>query len=91
MHVAFTTVLPPNAPACADGGSWADSYTALLPPASRHPGGVNLLLADGAVLFVQNDIDTGNLGVAQPKTGPSNYGVWGSYGSKQGGEAISAQ
>ena len=40
MHVGFTTVLPPNAPACADGGSWADSYTALLPPASNHPGGV---------------------------------------------------
>ena len=87
MHVGFTTVLPPNAPACADGGSWADSYTALLPPASRHPGGANALFADGSVSFISSTIDTGNLALPQPgDTGPTPYGVWGALGSKAGGE-----
>lgn len=89
MHVGFTTVLPPNAPACADGGSWADSYTACLPPSSDHPGGVNVLMADGSVDFVSETIDTGNLNAAQPTNGPSPYGVWGAMGSKNGGEAVS--
>lgn len=91
MHVGFTTVLPPNAPACADGGSWADSYTALLPPASNHPGGVNLLKADGSVDFVSDTIDTGNLAVGERASGsfsgPSPWGVWGAMGSKAGGES----
>jgi prepilin-type processing-associated H-X9-DG protein len=87
MHVGFTTVLPPNAPACADGGSWADSYTAVLPPASRHPGGANLLKADGSVDFISETIDTGNLSLPQPTgTMKSPYGVWGALGSKAGGE-----
>lgn len=93
MHVGFTTVLPPNAPACADGGSWADSYTALLPPASNHPGGANVLKADGSVDFVSETIDTGNLAVGERASGsfsgPSPWGVWGAMGSKAGGETVS--
>lgn len=91
MHVGFTTVLPPNAPACADGGSYADSYTALLPPASNHPGGVNILKADGSVDFTSETIDTNSLSVGEPGSGsfsgPSPWGVWGAMGSKAGGEA----
>jgi len=90
MHVGFTTVLPPNAPACADGGSWADSYTALLPPASFHPGGVNVLKADGAVSFISDTINTGNLSSGQPTTvtGASPYGPWGALGSRSGGDQV---
>jgi len=90
MHVGFTTVLPPNAPACADGGSWADSYTAVLPPASFHPGGVNVLKADGAVSFVSETINTGNLSAAEPTaiTGQSPYGPWGALGSRSGGDQV---
>ncbi len=90
MLVGFTTVLPPNAPACADGGSWGDSYTALLPPASRHPGGANLLKADGSVDFISSTIDTGNLANGETSwgsfAGESPWGVWGAMGSKAGGE-----
>jgi prepilin-type processing-associated H-X9-DG protein len=86
MHVGFTTVFPPNAPACGDGGDNADTYTAILPPASRHPGGVNVVKADGSVDFVSNSINTGNLTVGQPRNGVSNYGVWGALGSKDGGD-----
>ena len=86
MYNAFNTVLPPNGPACADGGSYGDSTHLVIPPASRHPGGVNGCLADGSVRFISNSIDTGNLTVEQQLTGPSRYGVWGAMGSKSGGD-----
>jgi len=89
--VGFNTVLPPNAPACSEAGSWGDANHMVIPPSSRHPGGANALIADGSVRFVSETIDTGNLGVAQPDHGESQYGVWGAMGSKEGGEAISMQ
>ncbi|MEN6494372.1 MAG: DUF1559 domain-containing protein [Thermoguttaceae bacterium] len=89
-RVAFNTVLPPNAPSCTDdANTTADSINLVIPPSSRHPGGVNAALADGSVRFISETIDTGNLGVTQPKDGPSRYGVWGALGSKAGGEAVS--
>lgn len=86
MYCGFNTVLPPNAPACAEDGNWGDSNDLVIPPASQHTGGVHVLFADGAVRFVMDNIDTGNLSVPQPETGPSRYGVWGSLGSKDGGD-----
>ena len=91
MYVGFNTVLPPNGPACADGGNWGDSHHLVIPPASRHPGGVNVAMADGSVRFISDSIDTGNLGVKQPRTGPSKYGVWGALGSKGGGDITNLQ
>jgi prepilin-type N-terminal cleavage/methylation domain-containing protein/prepilin-type processing-associated H-X9-DG protein len=89
MYVGFNTILPPNAPACADGGSWGDSNHLIIPPASRHPGGVNVVFADGSTKFINDSIDTGDLSVGQPLQGPSRYGVWGAYGSRNGGESAS--
>ena len=88
MYVAFNTVLPPNAPACADGGSWGDSRDLVIPPASRHAGGVNALMADGAVRFISENIDTGNLSLRQGLAGESKYGVWGALGSKAGNDVV---
>ncbi len=87
-RVAFNTVLPPNAPACTDDPDGVDSVNVLIPPASRHPGGVNCLKADGSVSFISETIDSGDLSVAQPATGHSRYGVWGALGSKEGGESV---
>lgn len=84
--VGITTVLPPNAPACAEDGVSGDETHTVLPPTSRHPGGVTVVMADGSVRFVSDSIDTGNLGIGQPDLGPSMYGVWGALGSKAGGE-----
>lgn len=87
MYVAFNTVLPPNAPACADGGTWGDSTHLVIPPASRHTGGVNATFVDGSVHFLSSSIDSGNTSARQNLIGPSVYGVWGALGSKSGGEA----
>jgi prepilin-type processing-associated H-X9-DG protein len=42
---------------------------------SRHPGGVNVLLADGSVKFIKNSI---------------NQSTWWALGTKSGGEVIDA-
>ncbi|GAB6167275.1 DUF1559 domain-containing protein [Thermostilla marina] len=87
--IAFNTVLPPNAPACSeDASNHGDQNHLVIPPASRHPGGVNALMADGSVHFIRETIDTGNLAAPQPSYGQSPYGVWGALGSKDGGEVV---
>jgi prepilin-type processing-associated H-X9-DG protein len=87
-RVAFNTVIAPNGPACVDNMDVnADSTNGVYPPSSRHPGGVNVLMADGSTRFVNDSINTGNLAAAQTLTGMSNYGVWGALGSKDGGES----
>ncbi|WP_437191468.1 DUF1559 domain-containing protein [Planctomicrobium sp. SH527] len=86
-HVGFTTALPPNSPACASGSNDAGSH-GVFPPSSHHTGGVHVAMADGAVRFVSDNIDAGD--VTQP--GPTSigqrspYGVWGAIGSRSGGE-----
>jgi prepilin-type N-terminal cleavage/methylation domain-containing protein/prepilin-type processing-associated H-X9-DG protein len=46
---------------------------AVMPPSSRHPGGVNLLMGDGSVHFIQNQID---------------LPTWRAMGSRNGGEIV---
>jgi prepilin-type N-terminal cleavage/methylation domain-containing protein/prepilin-type processing-associated H-X9-DG protein len=90
-RVGFHTILPPNAPSCGGTTANADNTTAVLPPTSGHPGGVNVAFGDGAVAFISDSIDTGNLGVVVSSTSsiPSPYGVWGALGTKAGGEGVS--
>lgn len=93
LYAAFNTVLPPNGPCAFDTRSGIPGADiCLLPPSSGHPGGVNVLFGDGAVKFISNTIDTGNLGVRQANDyyGPSYYGVWGALGSKAAGESVAS-
>jgi type II secretory pathway pseudopilin PulG len=86
-YTHFSTILPPNAPSCsgcADHG--------LFPPQSNHSGGLNCGVLDGAVRFVNNNVDTNNMADAIDllgNTGYSDWGVWGAFGSINGGESAS--
>lgn len=91
-RTGFTTIIPPNGVACADGADGnADNANTVLPPSSIHTGGVHVLMGDGAVRFISENIDAGNLGAASPvqnSPGSSPYGVWGALGTKGGGEVV---
>ncbi len=88
--VAFNSILAPNGPSCINNGSTtADGDINLMTASSYHTGGVNCLMADGAVKFIGDSIDTGNLGTASTLGGPSPHGVWGALGSKAGNERVS--
>jgi len=88
-NVAFMTVIAPNGPSCVDDNNGnSDSLNGLLTASSYHTGGVQVLMVDGSVRFVGNNIDTGNLGVATTLNGRSPYGVWGALGTRMGGETV---
>jgi prepilin-type N-terminal cleavage/methylation domain-containing protein/prepilin-type processing-associated H-X9-DG protein len=94
FHTGFNTVLPPNAPVCNSSSGFEGSSNGVYPPQSRHPGGVNVALADGSVRFVGDTIDTGNLSLPEAwswsiqRQNVSPYGVWGSLGSIEGGDTV---
>ncbi|MCA8992725.1 MAG: DUF1559 domain-containing protein [Planctomycetaceae bacterium] len=83
----ITTILGPNKPSCTDPGG--DQRDGVHEPSSRHVGGVQVLMGDGAVRFISENIDSGNPASANVISGPSPFGVWGALGSVQGGEPIS--
>jgi prepilin-type N-terminal cleavage/methylation domain-containing protein len=81
----FNTILPPNSPSCAHNNH--DAQNGFYSASSRHRGGIHILLVDGAVRFITDNVDTGNLGIsANNPPAQSPFGVWGQLGSKGGGE-----
>ena len=85
----FSTMVSPNGPSCLyslDGAEFMGTAS------SRHPGGVNVAMADGSVRFISQTIDTGQqneLDVPNPGNRRSPWGVWGAMGSCGGSEAVS--
>lgn len=78
MWDAYNHFMPPNSFACdstSDGntGGYASLVDAF-PPASNHPGGVNIAFADGSVKFIKNTI---------------NLQTWWAIGTRNGGEVLS--
>ncbi len=93
MNCGFTTITPPNSPACIGNGKGEWNH-GLWPPMSFHPTGVNVAMGDGSVHFVTDTVDTGNLSIQEPiRQNPimkrTPYGVWGALGNKEGGESVS--
>ncbi|WP_422928914.1 DUF1559 domain-containing protein [Singulisphaera sp. PoT] len=70
QHV-FQHVTGPNTRSCG----FFTALRAIMPPSSRHPGGVNVLLGDGSVRFVKDSV---------------NLATWRGLGTRAGGEIISA-
>ncbi len=85
------TILPPNAEICMSRTSWTSA--GVVPPSSRHQGGVHVLMADGAVKFITDSIEAGNSNSPQVELAQagakSPYGLWGSLGTRAGKEVIS--
>lgn len=62
MQTLLNTAAPPNWAQPTVGavalGGWLNSFTnQIIPPRSMHDGGVNAVMADGAVVFIRNEVD----------------------------------
>ncbi len=81
----FTTILPPNGPSCSSGNDvWRN---VILSAGSYHGGGVQVVMVDGSVQFINDTIDAGSAGAANVVAGPSPYGVWGALGTRSAGDS----
>ncbi|MDR1268767.1 MAG: DUF1559 domain-containing protein [Planctomycetaceae bacterium] len=90
-YTAFQTIMPPNGPSCV-ANSNSDGRPGATAPTSRHSGGVNASRADGSVTFIGDTINAVTSGVITPRVklnGPSDFGVWGALGTRNGGELTS--
>ncbi len=98
MWSGFTSILPPNSEVCLQGAvGGAVDVPGVFPPSSRHQGGVHVLMGDGAVKFVTDSIEAGNIRqpMVQGRAGytsvgsSSPYGLWGALGTRNSKEVIS--
>ena len=66
----YNHVAPPNDQTCAGIGFPGNmaNMAMQVPPSSRHPGGVNMLMGDGSVRFIKNGVDCRPGGPSAPAT-----------------------
>ncbi|MCM2374848.1 DUF1559 domain-containing protein [Aporhodopirellula aestuarii] len=95
-YTAINMVLPPNRELCF-GGATADSH-GIASVSSQHQGGAHVLMGDGAVRFVTDSIEAGDVhhsnvwlgGTGESAPGSrSPYGLWGALGTRAGQETES--
>ncbi len=85
-YTGINTVLPPNSPACLQSSN--DHSNGQLPVSSWHIGAAQILMGDGSVRSISDNINTGDLSKKDVTVGPSPFGVWGALGSMEGNEVI---
>jgi len=88
----MTTIISPNGPSCSnDANPNADSTNPFVTPSSNHVGGVQVVMCDGSVRFISENIDSGDMTIATPgnnSTQASPYGTWGALGTRSAGEVV---
>ena len=96
VRSGFTACLPPNSPSCQHSTSNNATLTGMadvmgyFSATSFHPGGVNIGLFDGAVRYVSNNIEAGNMNDQQAYDGEASpYGIWGALGTIAQGDNVS--
>lgn len=99
LYTQVNMILPPNR--ALKIGQGGDGDSGVMPPSSRHQGGAHILMADGAVKFITDSIESGNSSqpmvyrqqtFAQSRPGaPSPYGLWGALGTRASKEVISGE
>ena len=96
------TMLAPNKELCTQQNA---GNPGIYPPSSRHPGGVHILMADGAVRFITDSIESGASEQGGPASYPvhrwgngtfapgqkSPYGLWGALGTRASKEVIDGE
>jgi prepilin-type N-terminal cleavage/methylation domain-containing protein len=94
LYTAFFTMLPPNSELCHHG-NYHEEY--LASTSSHHQGGTHVLMGDGAVKFITDSIDAGNVNSPQvtihnylPSGSASPFGLWGSLGTRASRETINS-
>ncbi len=86
LYTSFQTILPPNSISCSTAG---ENGNGIHSATSRHSGGVQVLMADGAVKFITENIDSGSPSLAPGVTnGRHNYGLWGGLGTRSTGDQL---
>ena len=93
LYTSFTAIRPPNKPVYLGGG---DSASGHLTASSRHQGGAHVLMADGAVKFITDSIESGNQNAPTPYNSDgattagiqSPFGLWGALGTRASKETV---
>ena len=84
-RTGFVAILPPNGPSCSHNGGGATD--AIMSAGSYHGGGIQAVMVDGSVQFINDTIDAGDDGDPNTLVGPSPYGVWGALATRSAGDA----
>lgn len=94
FFTSMMTILPPNRENCTPGNV---DYYGIVTSSSRHQGGCHVLMGDGAVKFITDSIDSGDLNSPQVRLGfltpgsASPFGLWGALGTRANQEIISSE